>query len=92
MLPPAATLHDVRSRGNARWSTSSFGSEPNTSLLDTMSLREHLDRCRRARSVFFRAQSLADAVAAFLAPRAITTLVVIALAAGAAFLFMSPGG
>jgi hypothetical protein len=69
----------------AGWSTSSFGSAADTSSVDSLSLSEHLDRCRRSRGALFAALCLADAVYKFLAPRLVTTVAVLALLVGVAF-------
>ena len=69
----------------AGWSTSSFGSAPDASPLDSLDLSEHLDRCRHSRGALFASLCLADTAYKLLAPRLVTTLAVLALVVGAAF-------
>jgi hypothetical protein len=68
-----------RSTGEGGWSTSSFGVVAETSPVELSELSEHLDRCRRSSGRFFSALCLSDRLQSFLAPRVVTTLIVIAL-------------
>ena len=61
------------------------GSASGRRELDLMDLSEHLDRCRRSSGPLFKTLCLTDTIDKFLAPRMVTTLVVIALLSGAAF-------
>jgi hypothetical protein len=72
-----------RSSAEGGWSTSSFGVVADTSPVELSELSEHLDRCRRSSGRFFSALCLSDRLNSFLAPRVVTTLIVIALIAGA---------
>jgi hypothetical protein len=65
------------------WSTSSFGVGADTSPGELSELGEHLDHCRRSSGRFFSALCLSDRLNSFLAPRVVTTLIVIALVTGA---------
>jgi hypothetical protein len=65
------------------WNTSSSDSTADASPLASRELREHLDRCRRSKGALFSALSVYDTLEAFLAPRFVTTLAVIVLAAAA---------
>jgi len=68
------------------WSTSSFGDSTGTSPLELEALGEHLDRCRGARGRLFGLHCAAQSMHCFVAPRLVTTVVVVGLLVGAASL------
>ena len=61
------------------WSTSSFAGATDMSPLEMFDLREHLQRCGRLRGRLFAAKCWLESVDRFLAPRFMTTMVVLAL-------------
>jgi hypothetical protein len=61
---------------NLRWSTASFGHDPDTSPGDLRSLGDHLDKCKGSHGRLFVARALGEAMHAFTAPRLMTTVVV----------------
>jgi hypothetical protein len=75
MLSPAAGLRSV-------WATSSIDGAAETSPMELSVLGAHVDRCNGSRGRWFELQCAADALVAFLAPRLVTTLVVVGLVFG----------
>ena len=71
-----------------RWSTSSFGVAPSTSPIELSALGKHLDLCNGSRGHFFTLQCVAQTINSVVAPRLVTTLVVIALLIGGASLLL----
>jgi hypothetical protein len=61
------------------WSTSSLGDTVDTSPMELTALGDHLDRCAGSRGRWFNIQCVAEAMNGFVAPRFVTTLVVVAL-------------
>lgn len=68
--------------GATRWSTSSFGDAADTSPVELSALGNHLNLCRGARGRLFTLHCIAEITNRFVAPRFVTTLVVIGLAIG----------
>lgn len=63
---------------NPLWSTSSFGESADTSALELSALGAHLALCRGMSGRLFPLQCLGEAMHGFVAPRLVTTLVVVA--------------
>ncbi|MEP6873762.1 MAG: hypothetical protein ABI887_05315 [Burkholderiales bacterium] len=68
------------------WSTSSFGSPPDTSPMELAALGDHLSRCTGQRGSFFKLKCAGDALNDFAAPRLMTMLALFVLASVAATL------
>lgn len=68
------------------WSTASFGSAADTSPMELSALGEHLNLCQGSRGRLFALQCRVEAMHGFVAPRLVTTLVVVALLIGASSL------
>ena len=66
---------------HARWRTSSFASPPDTSPAELAELGEHLRRCQQRRGKLFKAGNAATVLNGFLAPRFVSTLVIVAVLA-----------
>ena len=67
-----------------RWSTSAFAQEHSGDDNVSSALGEHLNSCRSVNGRWFAVRCGVDAVHRFLAPRLVTTLVVLALLVGSA--------
>ncbi len=67
-----------------RWSTSAFAQDPDADDNVASALGAHLHSCRSVNGRWFAVRCGVDAVHQFLAPRLVTTLVVIALLVGTA--------
>jgi hypothetical protein len=68
------------------WSTSSFGSPPDTSPMELAELGEHVSRCAGQRGSLFALKCAGEALNEFLAPRLMTMLALFVLASVAATL------
>ena len=68
------------------WATASTDEVAETSPMELSALGEHVDRCNGSRGRLFAARCAADAVVGFIAPRFVTTVVVIAFILGIASL------
>ena len=68
------TLHTTQ-----HWSTSSFGSPPDTSPMELAALGEHLSRCAGQRGSLFALKCACEALNEFAAPRLITMLALFVL-------------
>jgi hypothetical protein len=64
------------------WSTASFGDSVHTSPMELTALGEHLDRCRGSRGRLFKLHCMAESVNGIVAPRFMTTLVVVTVLIG----------
>ena len=89
------TTHSATTpRASARrpWATSSLEAGANgdvdTSPGELSALGAHVDRCNGSRGRMFRLQCAADAMIGFVAPRFVTTAVIVALAFGVASLLI----
>jgi hypothetical protein len=60
------------------WSTAALGAHADTSPLELSALGEHLGRCQTGRGPLFALRCAADATHGLVAPRFVTTLVVVA--------------
>jgi hypothetical protein len=61
------------------WSTSSLGDTVDTSPMELTALGQHLDLCAGSRGRWFKVQCVAEAMNGFIAPRLVTTLVIVTL-------------
>jgi len=71
-----------------RWSTASFGDSADTSQLELSALQAHLTLCKRTRGKLLAIRFAAQALHGFVAPRFVTSLVVVALLIGLAHLML----
>jgi hypothetical protein len=78
MTPQAAGY----AASTAVWSTSSIDGAAETTPMDLSALGAHVDRCNGSRGRMFALRCAADALLGFLAPRFVTTLVIVAIAVG----------
>ena len=82
MTPQAAGYPASTSRSRPVWATSSIDGAAETTPMDLSALGAHVDRCNGSRGRMFALRCAADALFGFLAPRFVTTLVVVALVFG----------
>ena len=71
-----------------RWATASFADTADTTPMELSALGAHVDRCNGSRGRMFRLQCAIDSMIAFLAPRIVTTAVIVALVFGVASLLL----
>ena len=64
------------------WATASFADAPDTTPMEISALGAHVDRCNGSRGRMFRFLCAADAMIGFVAPRFVTTAVIVAVAFG----------
>jgi hypothetical protein len=64
------------------WATASINDAADTSPMELSALGAHVDRCNGSRGRMFGLQCVADAVHGFIAPRFVTTLIVIGFVFG----------
>ena len=64
------------------WATSSFADAADTTPLELSSLGAHVDCCNGSRGRMFALHCAADSLIGFIAPRFVTTLVVVVFAFG----------
>ena len=80
MNRPAAS---VASRTPFRpWATASLDDAADTSPMELSALGAHVDRCKGSRGRMFALQCAADSAIAFIAPRFVTTAVIVAIVFG----------
>lgn len=60
-----------------RWSTASIADAADTAPMELSELGEHVTRCKGSRSRWFALRCSADAINDFIAPRFVTSLVVV---------------
>ena len=82
MTPQAAGRSAPAVRLRPFWATSSIDGAAETTPMDLSILGAHIDRCNGLRGRMFAFRCVADALFGFLAPRFVTTLVVVALVFG----------
>jgi hypothetical protein len=70
------------------WATASVADTADTTPMELSALGAHVDRCNGSRGPWFRLQCAADAMTAFIAPRFVTTAVIVALVFGVASLIV----
>jgi hypothetical protein len=64
------------------WATASFPDTADTTPMELSALGAHVDRCNGSRGRMFRLQCAVDAMVGFVAPRFVTTVVIVALVFG----------
>ena len=64
------------------WATSTIDNAADTSPMDLSALGAHVDRCNGLRGRMFGLRCAADSLTGFLAPRIVTTLVVLGIVFG----------
>ena len=69
------------------WSTSSDGGSADTSPMELAALGDHLHVCKSAHGRWIALRCVAERINRFLAPRFLTTLVVVGLVIGGCTLF-----
>ncbi|MDM7944299.1 MAG: hypothetical protein QUV35_16890 [Hydrogenophaga sp.] len=69
-----------------RWDTSSFGHPADTSPMECSVLADHLSACSRSRGPWQAVRQASASLRGFVVPRMLTTTLVVALIAGAAWL------
>ena len=62
------------------WTTAALGDHTDTSPMELSALGDHLGRCQTLRGPLFALRCVADATHGLVAPRIVTTLVVLAAA------------
>ena len=70
------------------WATSAHADAAETSPMDLSALGAHVDRCNCSRGRLFALKCAADAVVGFVAPRFVTTVVVVVFLFGLASLVL----
>ncbi len=88
LTPQAAGLAVPPERRRPVWATSSIDGAAETSPMDLSALGAHVDRCNGSRGRMFGLRCAADSLSSFLAPRIVTTLVVVAIVFGVASLIV----
>ena len=81
-----ALAPSTKSAPRRPWATASIADNADTTPMELSALGAHVDRCNGSRGRMFRLQCAADAMIAFVAPRFVTTAVIVALAFGVASL------
>jgi hypothetical protein len=82
-------IAQIADRGPGRaWATASFADTADTTPMELSALGAHVDRCNGSRGRMFRLQCAADAMIGFVAPRFVTTAVIVALVFGVASLIV----
>ena len=82
----ASGLAAMNPRSAPFWATASINGEADTSPMELFALGAHVDRCNGSRGRMFGLRCIAAAIHGFIAPRFVTTLVVIGLVFGVASL------
>lgn len=77
---PSAPVSAVSSQPS--WSASALAEATDTAPVELSALGEHVEHCNGARSPWFLFQCAADRLAGFMAPRLVTTVVLVAIAFG----------
>ena len=86
-MTPQAAGHGLPSAPSA-WATASIDGAADTTPMELSALGAHVDRCNGSRGRMFGLRCAADSLFGFLAPRFVTTLVVVALVFGVASLIV----
>ena len=69
-----------------RWATAAFADAADSMPMELTALGAHIDRCNGSRGAMFAFLCAADSLLGFIAPRFITTAVIVALVFGVASL------
>ena len=64
------------------WATASFADAADTSPMELSALGEHVENCNGSRGRMFGIRCAADSLIAFIAPRFVTTAVIVAIVFG----------
>lgn len=80
----------IKTRRNPGWSTSSLESAADQTPAELGALTTQLRNCNNSRGRFFRVWSALDAAEGLARTRFITTLVLVAVAVAATWLFFKP--
>lgn len=64
------------------WATASLAEAADTSPMELSALGAHVDHCNGSRSRWFSVQCAADTLLGFMAPRFVTTVVLVAIVFG----------
>ena len=72
----------------APWATASAPATADTTPMELTALGAHVDHCNGSRGRMFRLRCAADELVGFLAPRFVTTIVIVALVFGVASLIV----
>ena len=81
-MTPQAAGDPAAARSRPVWATSSIDGATDTTPMELSALGAHVDRCNGSRGRMFAVHCAADALIGFLAPRFVTTLVVVTLVFG----------
>lgn len=71
---------------SSRWSTASIADAPDTSPIDLTILKGHFKVCQESKGRWFDLQCLAESAHGFVAPRFVTSLVMVMVVLGIASL------
>ena len=77
-----AAGYPAAARSRPFWATSSIDGAAETTPMELTALGVHVDRCNGSRGRMFAVYCAADALFGFLAPRFVTTVVVVTLVFG----------
>ncbi len=88
MTSHAAATRRANAAPRRAWATASFADAADTTPLELSALGEHIDHCNGSRSRMFALQCAADSLLAFIAPRFVTTTVLVVFAFGVASLVL----
>ena len=75
-------MNHARLTSAPRWTTSSFGAEPQPSKLELSALGEHLQICRGSAGRWFALRRGVDKVHGFMAARIVTSLMAVTVLIG----------
>ena len=70
------------------WATATFADTADTTPMELSALGAHVDRCNGSRGRLFRLPCATDAMIGFVAPRFVTTALIVALVFGVASLIV----
>ena len=88
MIEHAANPAVAPGTSSRPWATAAHADVAETSPTDLTALGAHVDRCNGSRGRLFALRCAADAVVGFIAPRFVTTVVVIVFIFGVASLVL----
>ena len=85
-MTPHAIARTADRGARRAWATASIADTADTTPMELSALGAHVDRCNGSRGRMFRLQCAAEAMIGFVAPRFVTTAVIVALVFGVASL------
>jgi hypothetical protein len=88
MNPQASGQAVLHPRSAPFWATAAIDGAADTSPMELFALGAHIDRCNGSRGRMFGLRCAVDAIHGFIAPRFVTTLIVIGLVFGVASLVL----